>query len=359
MKPLFLRASLVCSFLIASALSVSAASSTWIGVSGSSSNFSDAANWVAGAVPAANSDVVFGSAGLHANPVEDVESPFLTGSLFLNSITFNALATTPFTISGTNSLFLTILNNITNSASALHTFTVPVKASSSGTNTQQTWSVVSGGALNFNNSVSLQGLNTFNLNGAGNYKFLSSLSITGTVASAVALNTTGLVTFDGVNVGLGAMTVNAGTLAGIGTLNSLTTVNTATLSPGDAGTGTFTLQSGLALNPTTTLSFDLGTTKDLVAITSGTFTLDGILNVNNSGGFTTGTYDLFNYTGASLLNNGLIVGTLPAGFSGMISTSVPNLVQLQVTAVPEPSSILLMFSVVASVGIFRRWRAKS
>jgi hypothetical protein len=359
MKSLFLRTSFVCNILLASVLSASAASSTWIGLSGSSSNFSDSNNWIAGAVPGANSDVVFGPAGLHANPVEDVESPFLTGGLFLNSITFNALATTPYTISGTNSLFVTVLNGITNSASALHTFTLPVRAADGGSQTQ-TWNVVSGGGLNFNNSVSLQGLNTFNLNGAGDYKFLSSLSVTGTVAAAVALNTSGLVTFDGVNVGLGTMSVNAGTLAGIGTLNSLTTINTATLSPGDAGTGTLTLQSGLTLNPTTTLSFDLGTSQDLVAITSGSFTLDGTLNVNDSGGLTTGTYNLFNYSGASLLDNGLIVGTLPGGFSGSIfNDPASSLIQLKVTAVPEPSSVLLMLGAVAGFGIYRRFQAKS
>ena len=68
-----------------------------------------------------------------------------------------------------------------------------------------------------------------------------------------------------------------------------------------------------------------GASNDLIAVTAG-LTLDGILNVTNSASFGLGTYRLINF-GGGLTNNGLGIGTTPAGFSASdltIQTSVAN-----------------------------------
>jgi hypothetical protein len=90
------------------------------------------------------------------------------------------------------------------------------------------------------------------------------------------------------------------------------------------------------LNSSTILDYEFGAPggpADLVNIT-GNLTLAGTLDVTNLGGFTNGTYTMFTYTG-TLVNNTLNVGTLPAGFSGVISNdTVDKLVLLVVSSAP-------------------------
>ena len=69
-----------------------------------------------------------------------------------------------------------------------------------------------------------------------------------------------------------------------------------------------------------TADFDVGSSSDLLAV-SGPLELDSaILNVQNSGGLTAGTYKLISY--GSLTNTfnpaSLVIGSLPAGFCGVV-----------------------------------------
>ena len=121
-----------------------------------------------------------------------------------------------------------------------------------------------------------------------------------------------------------AVNVDGGaTIGGTGTING--TVNVAAggmVSPGNGGAGTLKTGS-LVLSGTSNLNFELGTGKDSIEVT-GNLTLDGILNVTELSGFNVGTYCLIKYTG-TLVNNGIVLGTMPSGYSYSVGTGVGSI----------------------------------
>ncbi|WP_141102011.1 autotransporter domain-containing protein [Oceanicola sp. 22II-s10i] len=143
-----------------------------------------------------------------------------------------------------------------------------------------------------------------------------------------------------------ATVANGGTLAGAGSLNARTVVTDGRLAPGSDGTGTLSLFGDLFLAARAQLDYQLGAPggvagvdSDLINIGTGfSLTLDGTLNLADAGGFGPGLYRLMNFTGP-LTDNGLDLGTLPAGFSASdmaVQTSVANQVNLLVNAPPPP-----------------------
>lgn len=143
----------------------------------------------------------------------------------------------------------------------------------------------------------------------------------------------------------GATTVASGaTLGGNGTIGGdVTFAGNTTLTPGDGGVGTLTINGNLALADTTNVKFELGQAytpggplNDLVDV-KGDLVLDGELNVTESAGgaFLPGVYRLFNYGGA-LTDNGLEISSLPPGNSSIytIQTILANQVNL-VLGFPE------------------------
>jgi autotransporter-associated beta strand protein len=124
----------------------------------------------------------------------------------------------------------------------------------------------------------------------------------------------------------GLITVEMGTLAGATTLAGPVTVESgAHLAPGNNTSGNFGglgafAAAGLTLAAGAAADMDLGTSSDLLAI-SGPLELDSaILNVQNSGGLTTGAYELISYGSLSGSFNpaSLVIGSLPAGFCGVV-----------------------------------------
>ena len=102
-----------------------------------------------------------------------------------------------------------------------------------------------------------------------------------------------------------AVSVNGGTLAGIGTINGLVT-NNATLAPGDAGIGTLTISSNITLTASSTNTFDVNgsTPTNDVIVAGGNVTYDGLLNIVPAGTFTVGQqFQLFRGAGATNTSN--------------------------------------------------------
>ncbi len=141
-----------------------------------------------------------------------------------------------------------------------------------------------------------------------------------------------------------AVTVNGpGTLGGTGTINRATSVlSGGTLSPG-ASVGTLTFGAGLTLQAGANLVMELGTSSDLVRVSSGssiTGPASGTVNLNvtDSGGLGEGAYTLIDWTGAT--PSGVDVSdftvTMPGGWVGNVSVDANKLV-LNVTPVPPPT----------------------
>jgi len=136
----------------------------------------------------------------------------------------------------------------------------------------------------------------------------------------------------------GAVSVASGAiLGGAGILGGAVTVNSGgALAPGSAGAGTLTISNNLGLDSEAVLNFELGATNasDKVAV-SGALVLGGTLNVTALTNFGAGTYTLFTCGGA--LGGTLpVIGTLPAGYSGTLSTNASGQVKLAVRAVTPP-----------------------
>jgi hypothetical protein len=175
----------------------------------------------------------------------------------------------------------------------------------------------------------------------------------------ININNTGVLkTAFALSVSAGDLTVNSG-----GVFTNTSTTATVTVTNG----GVVSMQGGqlvtskLTLLPTAVLDFGLttpGANNPIRIAATGGLILDGTVNVNDLGGFTTGTYLLMTYTG-TLTDNGLNVGTLPAGFNATVDNSTAGQVNLDVTAIPEPSTILLSGCGLAALWLRRGRRRTS
>jgi outer membrane autotransporter protein len=122
-----------------------------------------------------------------------------------------------------------------------------------------------------------------------------------------------------------------GELSGNGTITGNTTLTSTSRLWGVQGE-TFTFGGDLRINSALShINVALGTPGNTALFNvAGDLTLDGTLNVANAGGFGQGVYRIFDY-GGTLTDNGLDVGSMPAGTSGTVQTAVANQVNLLVS----------------------------
>jgi fibronectin-binding autotransporter adhesin len=117
-----------------------------------------------------------------------------------------------------------------------------------------------------------------------------------------------------INVLDGAMLGGSGIIGSVGT--AVTVADGGILAPGN-GVGTLTVAGDLVLNAGSILDYELGApasalgggTSDHITV-GGHLTLDGVVNLSDSGGAGLGYYRLMSY--GSLTNNGLGIGVTPA-----------------------------------------------
>ena len=153
----------------------------------------------------------------------------------------------------------------------------------------------------------------------------------------------------------GLSVLSNATLKGFATnTGSVTIFDGGILAPGNSP-GTMTFNSNLTFSSGSILNFELGPhnasgvgfvglgSNDLVVVSNGTLTLDGLLNVTAlsgfgpfTGGALTNVFRLFNYTGG-FVDNGLTLNSLPANTLAWLDTSVGGQVNLYF-AVPEPGT---------------------
>jgi fibronectin-binding autotransporter adhesin len=125
------------------------------------------------------------------------------------------------------------------------------------------------------------------------------------------------------------------TLGGSGIIGGdVTVADGATLAPGN-GIGTLTINGNLTLAAASQVNYELGAANTVggplndLTVVRGNLTLDGTLNVTQSasGTYGAGIYRLINYSG-TLIDNGLEQGSMPAGSTNYIQTSVANQINL-------------------------------
>ena len=182
-----------------------------------------------------------------------------------------------------------------------------------------------GNLVSGSGSITKFGTNTLTLTGANSYAGATNVNggtllINGDQSAATGLTT----------VGLGA------TLGGTGIIGGSVDMSAGgTLAAGANGVGTLTINGGLTLGSGSHLAFELGQAgtaggalNDMVNV-GGNLVLDGTLDVTTApgGSFDIGIYRLLNYAG-SLTNNGLVIGTQPAGADSRVQTSVAGQVNL-------------------------------
>lgn len=297
---------------------------------------------------------------------------------------FGATGANSLTLTGTGSTFTT--GSLTLAESALDNGTVNLGSASTDAATAAgilDTATVTGGlgtaVLQFNTTGTNLAPTYFTRDGTSTGTGVNTaggLAIVNTAGTTVLSGTlahTGATTVNGgtlrVNSSLvsSAVTVNAGaTLGGSGTLGGLATfASGAHLAPGNSP-GTLTFTGGLTLSGGSILDFQLGTTSDLILVTGGTLTgpSSGTITVNltDSGGFTAGTYNFIDATGATLSSIGATTFELGTTIAGYDYTFVQsgNLFQViaVAAAIPEPSTYAVIASFAClAVAVWRRRRS--
>ncbi|MBC7368764.1 MAG: autotransporter-associated beta strand repeat-containing protein [Undibacterium sp.] len=208
------------------------------------------------------------------------------------------------------------------------------------------------GAITGTGGLIKAGSGTFTLAGAHTYSGATTVTVGKLLAD-------GALASSAVAVASGASFGGRGTFAGLATFAS-----GAHLSPGDS-VGTLTFNAGLPLMGGSIFDFQLGVTRDQIAIAGGRLTgpASGLVTLNfaNSGGFTAATYSFTNYTSAVNSTNysatSFTLGSTISGYPYNLAL-IGNNLELTASAIPEPSTYAAL-SGVAALGLagWRRRRA--
>ncbi|MFV0473171.1 MAG: autotransporter domain-containing protein [Pikeienuella sp.] len=159
----------------------------------------------------------------------------------------------------------------------------------------------------------------------------------GDFAGRLEAREAGILQINGDMSGAGVSVLTGGRLEGNGAVGAV--ISRGAIAPGvkDAA-GKLTIGGDLTLESGSVMDFGLGGPSGTAGVDSdlievrGDLTLDGAINIANTGGFGPGLYRLVNY-GGGLTDNGLDIGVTPAGFAATgltLQTSVASQVNLLV-----------------------------
>ncbi|MBB6428147.1 autotransporter outer membrane beta-barrel domain-containing protein, partial [Sphingopyxis sp. JAI128] len=208
-----------------------------------------------------------------------------------------------------------------------------------GTSGGITGNVVNNAALSFNRADTLAFTGLISGSGTLTQAGSGTTILTGANGYAGATNVSaGTLLINGdQSAATGATSVAAGaTLGGTGIIGgNVAIADGATLAPGAGAAGALRINGSLALSGGSSLAYDFGLANapgsplnDVVHV-GGDLTLDGTINVavTPGGAFDIGLYRVINY-GGTLTDNGLAIGTMPAGSGVFVQTAVANQINL-------------------------------
>lgn len=259
-----------------------------------------------------------------------------------NSVIFGGTISGSGTVvqNGSGVLTLTADNSYTGVTTIRDGFNGALQLGNGGTTGSVAGDVANGGTLIFNRSNEYGFAGT--ISGTGDVRHEGTGTTILTAANSYAGSTIisrGTLLINGDQTAATGTTnvLGGGALGGIGTIGGDVFVGgAATLTPGDAtGPGTLTINGNLGFSPNATLAYDFGQSNvvggplnDLTEV-AGDLALDGTIDVTLSpgGSFGPGLYRVISYGGA-LTDNGLDVGTMPAGSTVAVQTSVGGQINL-------------------------------
>jgi autotransporter-associated beta strand protein len=175
------------------------------------------------------------------------------------------------------------------------------------------------------------------------------------LAHSSAIHVAAGATLDGSAVINGVTVASGRTLSGSGTVvGPVAIASGAILAPGSSP-GTLTFTGGLTLAGGSILDFQLGNTSDLIRVSGGTLSgpLSGLvtLNLANAGGFTAGTYTLFDFTSAATssfdVGDFTFGSTLPGYTYALALTGSTLELTATGSAIPEPSTYAALVGLAA------------
>jgi polygalacturonase len=122
------------------------------------------------------------------------------------------------------------------------------------------------------------------------------------------------------------------------------------------GASTFIISNNLALSPSNSLNFILGTNAATIVV-KGNLALGGTNNISSGGGFTNGSYLLMTYTGT--LGGSLpTLGVVPASYNYSFDTNTAGQVKL-VVAIPPPPAPANLMATATNLLINLKWNSVS
>jgi autotransporter-associated beta strand protein len=216
-------------------------------------------------------------------------------------------------------------------------------------------------------TLTLSGVNTYTGGTTVDAGTLA-LGASGSLGDSAAIRIASGATLD-VSAVSGGFTLNSGqTLSGTGSVvGPLTLASGAHLAPGNSP-GTLAFTGGLTLTGGSILDFQLGTTSDLIRVSGGTLSgpLTGLvtLNLANAGGFTAGTYTLFDFTSAATssfdVGDFTFGSTLP-GYTYALALAGSTLeLTATASAIPEPSTYAALAGALAlGLAAYRRRQGRA
>ena len=274
-----------------------------------------------------------------------------TGILTFNGSSLNGVSDTIISNEGTH--------NVTFAPSIVTTGTVkPAMAIALGDTTTNTIQANGTGNITFSAVIQNGAGNgiTINSGGSGAVIFSGANTYTGTTTI-----TKGSLQING-TTGAGAVAVNGGTLAGTGTISGAVTVASAATIQGGVGaaTGSLTLTSPLTLNTGSIIQLALGSSlsHSTLATAGATFDPAQTFKFLLGASTTMGTYTdiITGLTSDPGTENNWVATATDGNFMGSFAYDGAGGINLTVTSVPEPTTILGGVLLLAAAGWSQRRR---